>query len=120
MAHSEVLSIHCPATPQTTGLLNAERINHLPDGAIVVNTARGAIVDDDALIDALTSGKLWAAGLDVFNGEPRDIHPQYRQLDNVFLLPISVAPPMKPGMQWGFVRWITWTLFLAGRHRVTD
>ncbi len=87
LAHSEVLSIHCPATPQTTGLLNAERINHLPDGAIVVNTARGAIVDDDALIDALTSGKLWAAGLDVFNGEPRDIHPQYRQLDNVFLLP---------------------------------
>ena len=87
LAHSDVLSIHCPVTPQTTGLLNAERIAHLPDGAIVVNTARGAIVDDDALIDALKTGKLWAAGLDVFNGEPDAIHPQYRELDNVFLLP---------------------------------
>ena len=53
----------------------------------MVNTARGAIVDDDALIDALKSGKLWAAGLDVFNGEPDAIHPRYRELDNVFLLP---------------------------------
>lgn len=87
LAYSDVLSIHCPATPQTMGLLNAERIACLPDGAIVVNAARGAIIDDDALIAALVSGKLWAAGLDVYNGEPDAIHPQYRELDNVFLLP---------------------------------
>ena len=83
----DVLSIHCPATPQTTGLVNRERIALLPDGAIVVNTGRGGVVDDEALIEALTSGKLFAAGLDVFNGEPDRIHPKYRELDNVFLLP---------------------------------
>jgi len=87
LPHCDVLSIHCPATPETTGLLDAERLALLPDGAIVVNTARGGVVDDDALIGALKSGKLSAAGLDVFNGEPEDIHPDYRELDNVFLLP---------------------------------
>lgn len=87
LPHCDVLSLHCPATPETTGLLNAERIALLPRGAIVVNTARGAIIDDAALIDALKSGHLAAAGLDVFNGEPTDIHPEYRKLDNVFALP---------------------------------
>ncbi len=87
LPHCDVLSIHCPATPETTGLVNAERIALLPDGAIVINTARGGVIDDAALIDALKSGKLWAAGLDVFNGEPENIHPGYRELDNVFLLP---------------------------------
>lgn len=86
LAHSQFLSIHCPATPDTHHLLNAERIALLPDAAVVVNTARGAVVDDDALIAALTSGKLFAAGLDVFNGEP-NIDPRYRDLDNTFLLP---------------------------------
>ncbi len=81
------LSLHCPATPETHHLLNKERIARLPDGAVVVNTARGAIVDDDALIAALRSGKLAAAGLDVFNGEPENIHPEYRELPNTFLLP---------------------------------
>ncbi len=83
----DVLSLHCPATPETTGLLNAERIALLPKGAIVVNTARGAVIDDAALIAALKSGHVAAAGLDVFNGEPTDIHPEYRELDNVFGLP---------------------------------
>ncbi len=82
----DYLSIHCPATAETEGLLNAERIALLPDGAVVVNTARGPIIDDEALIAALRSGKLFAAGLDVFNDEP-DIHPAYRELENVFALP---------------------------------
>ena len=86
LPHCDFLSIHCPATPETEGLLNAARIALLPDGAVVVNTARGAIVDDGALIDALRSGKLFAAGLDVYNNEP-EIDPAYRELDNVFLLP---------------------------------
>lgn len=87
LAVSDVLSLHCPNNPDSEGLLNAERIAHLPDGAIVVNTARGTVVDDKALIEALSSGKLWAAGLDVFNGEPSGIDPAYRELDNVFVLP---------------------------------
>jgi lactate dehydrogenase-like 2-hydroxyacid dehydrogenase len=84
--HSDILSIHCPATPATHHFLNAQRIRLLPDNAIVVNTSRGAIVDDDALIQALQSGKLFAAGLDVFNNEP-NIDPRYKTLTNTFLLP---------------------------------
>jgi lactate dehydrogenase-like 2-hydroxyacid dehydrogenase len=82
----QILSLNCPNTPDTVGLLNADRIARLPDGAIVINTARGVVVDDDALIAALKSGKLAAAGLDVFSNEP-DIHPGYRDLKNTFLLP---------------------------------
>ncbi len=82
----DFLSLHCPATAETRGLLDARRIALLPRGAIVVNTARGAVVDDDALIEALRSGHLAAAGLDVYNGEP-DIDPRYRELWNTFLLP---------------------------------
>ncbi len=86
LPQADFLSIHCPATPETRGLLNAERIALLPADAVVVNTARGAVVDDDALITALASGRLFAAGLDVFNNEP-SIDPRYRDLPNTFLLP---------------------------------
>ncbi len=86
LPHCDFLSIHCPATPETHHLINAERIALMPDGAVVVNTARGAVVDDTALIEALRSGKLFAAGLDVFNNEP-NIDPRYKELPNTFLLP---------------------------------
>lgn len=86
MPNCDFLALHCVASPETTGLLNAERIALLPEGAIVVNASRGVVIDDDALIAALKSGKLYAAGLDVFNNEP-DINPAYRALDNVFLMP---------------------------------
>lgn len=82
----DFLSFHCPATPETRHLLNRERIELLPEGAFVINTARGSIVDDEALIAALRSGRLGGAGLDVFEGEP-NIHPGYRDLPNTFLLP---------------------------------
>jgi lactate dehydrogenase-like 2-hydroxyacid dehydrogenase len=86
LPHCDVLSLHCPATPETIGLMNAERLTLLPRGAILVNTARGGIVDDAALIDALRRGHLAAAGLDVYDGEP-NAHPDYRALPNTFLLP---------------------------------
>ena len=86
MGACDVLSLHCPATPETRNLIDAERIELLRPGVILVNTARGALIDDQALQAALRSGRVAAAGLDVYNDEP-DIHPGYRELDNTFLLP---------------------------------
>ena len=86
LAAVEVLSINCPATEDTIHFLNHERIALLPKGAIVVNSARGNVVDEEALIAALRSGHLGAAGLDVFEGEPK-VNPDFLTLDNVFLLP---------------------------------
>lgn len=86
LAVSDVLSLHCPATPDTTGIINEKTIALLPDRAILVNTARGNLVDEDALIKALQSGKLFAAGLDVFRKEPGG-NPDLSSLKNVFLLP---------------------------------
>ena len=83
----DVLSIHCPASTATRGLINRERLARMHRDAILVNTSRGGVIDDDALVEALETGVIAAAGLDVFNGEPGAIHPGYRQLDNVFLLP---------------------------------
>jgi len=102
LPHCDVLSIHCPATPQTTSLLNNDRIALLPDGAIVVNTGRGGVVDDDALVAALKSGKVYAAGLDVFNGEPDNVHPEYKKLDNVFLLPHLGSATFETRTNMGF------------------
>ena len=83
---ADFLSLHCPATPETTGLMNAERFALLPDGAVVVNTARGALIDEDALLAALDSGKVAAAGLDCFVTEPGG-NPAFSEYENVFMLP---------------------------------
>jgi lactate dehydrogenase-like 2-hydroxyacid dehydrogenase len=83
---SQFLSLHAPETPETRHFLNAKTIGLLPAGAIVVNTARGGLVADEDLIAALKSGRVAAAGLDVFEGEPT-IHPEYVSLKNTFLLP---------------------------------
>jgi lactate dehydrogenase-like 2-hydroxyacid dehydrogenase len=83
---SQFLSLHAPETPQTHHLLDAKAISLLPHGAIVVNTARGGLVVDDDLIAALKSERVAAAGLDVFEGEPK-LHPEYVSLKNTFLLP---------------------------------
>jgi lactate dehydrogenase-like 2-hydroxyacid dehydrogenase len=83
---SQFLSLHAPETPQTRHFLNSKTISLLPPGAIVVNAARGGLVVDDDLIAALKSGRVAAAGLDVFEGEPQ-LHPEYVSLKNTFLLP---------------------------------
>jgi glyoxylate reductase len=85
-AQSEFLSINCPATPDTINLLNEETIKYLPDGAVVANAARGDVINDDAMIKAMKSGKIFALGLDVYNGEPK-INEEYLKLNNLFLLP---------------------------------
>jgi lactate dehydrogenase-like 2-hydroxyacid dehydrogenase len=83
---SQFLSLHAPETSQTRHFLNAKAIGLLPLGAIVVNTARGGLVVDDDLIAALKGGRVAAAGLDVFEGEPK-LNPEYVSLKNTFLLP---------------------------------
>jgi lactate dehydrogenase-like 2-hydroxyacid dehydrogenase len=83
---TDFLSLHCPATPQTTGLINAARLGQLPQGAIVVNTARGALVVEDDLLAAIDSGHLAAAGLDCFVTEPGG-NPKFASHTNIFMLP---------------------------------
>ncbi len=86
LRESQFLSLHAPETPETHHFLNAATIKLLPPGSIVVNTARGGLVVDEDLIAALKSGQIAAAGLDVFEGEPK-LHPGYLELKNTFLLP---------------------------------
>jgi len=83
---SDFFSINCPATKETKHIINEKTIKHFPDGAVISNSARGDMVDDNAMVEALKNGKIYALGLDVYNGEP-DIHPEYLTLPNVFVLP---------------------------------
>lgn len=83
---SDVLSLHIPGTPETANLMDERRLALMPSGGILVNTARGSLVDDDALINALQTGHLFAAGLDVFKNEPALDH-RYLSQSNVYLLP---------------------------------
>jgi len=83
---ADFLCLQCPLTPETQGIVNANSIKDLPQGAIIINAGRGPLVEDEALIAALKSGRVAAAGLDVYTGEP-DIAAGYRDLPNVFLLP---------------------------------
>lgn len=83
---SQFLSLNAPETPATHHFLNAKTISLLPQGAIVVNTARGGLIKDEDLIEALKVGRVAAAGLDVYEGEPK-VNPGYIGLKNTFLLP---------------------------------
>jgi phosphoglycerate dehydrogenase-like enzyme len=86
LAESDVVSLHTPLTRETHHLVNAERLARMKRGAILINTARGAVVDEAALIDALRSGHLFGAGLDVYEHEP-SVPDELRALENVVLLP---------------------------------
>lgn len=111
---SQFLSLNAPSTPETLNFLNAERIAQLPDDAVVVNTARGNMVDDEALIAALRSGRVRAAGLDVFAGEPKH-HPAYLELDNVFMLPHLGSATRETRDAMGFCCLDNLDAFFAGR-----
>jgi len=101
LPHCDILSINAPMTAETRKWVNAERIARLPKGAIVVNTARGGVVDDEALIAALKSGHLFSVGIDVFDGEPK-IHQGYYGLENAFLLPHMGSATVETRNAMGF------------------
>ena len=86
MSVSDVLSVCCPASKETINLINKETLEYLPKGAVVTNVARGDIVDDEALIDALNRRKVYAVGLDVYKGEP-NLNPGYLKHKSAFILP---------------------------------
>ncbi len=86
LAQSDFVSLHCPLTPETRNLVSRERIRRMKRGAVLINTARGGVVDDAALAEALADGHLAAAGIDVFPDEPR-VPKAYLELENVVLTP---------------------------------
>ena len=83
---SDILSINCPATEETKNIINKETLNFFPTGAVITNSARGDMIEDNAMVEALKKREIYALGLDVYKGAP-DIHPEYLNLDNVFILP---------------------------------
>tara|TARA_Y100000590_G_scaffold299163_1_gene337336 strand:- start:152 stop:1108 length:957 start_codon:yes stop_codon:yes gene_type:complete len=83
---SDVLSICCPATKETKDIINKETLEYFPSGAIITNVARGDMVDDEAMVQALVNRKIYAIGLDVYKGEPK-IHQGYLNQPTAFILP---------------------------------
>lgn len=86
LSESDIVSIHASLTPQSYHLISKERLGLMKKTAVLINVARGPIVDEKALAEALEQGKIWAAGLDVYENEPQ-IEPKLLQLENVILLP---------------------------------
>jgi lactate dehydrogenase-like 2-hydroxyacid dehydrogenase len=107
LAAGDIFLIAAPGRPELKGFLDRARIALMPEGAVVVNISRGDLIDDDALIEALQSGRLFAAGLDVFANEP-NIDPRYRTLDNIFLSPHigSATHETRDAMGWLLIRGI--------------
>ncbi len=86
LTRSAVLSLHCPLTDQTRGMLDRAALEKLPQGAVIINTARGGIMEENAAIDLLESGRLGGVGLDVYEGEPR-LNPRWLKAPRAVLLP---------------------------------
>jgi D-3-phosphoglycerate dehydrogenase len=87
LARSDIVSLHCPLTPETRGMIGEVEFQAMKSGAVLINTARGPLVDEYALIHALESGKLHGAGLDVFPNEPVPAESRLRVMPNVVLTP---------------------------------
>jgi len=87
LARADFVSLHCPKTPETVGMFDAARLKRMKATAYLINTARGGIVDEPALYDALVSGKLAGAGLDVFEQEPPPVGHSLFELPNVIVAP---------------------------------
>jgi glyoxylate reductase len=86
LSESDFVSLHTNLSPETRHLINAERLRQMKPTAVLVNTSRGPVIDEEALADALASGEIFAAGLDVFEREP-EVHPKLIELENVVIIP---------------------------------
>ena len=115
LAVADFLSFNCPMSAEMKGYLNSQRIALMPNDAVVVNTARGGLIDDASLIAALKSGRIAAAGLDVFDGEPT-INPGYRALDNIFMTPHQGSATIETRNAMGFRALDNLDAFFAGRE----
>ncbi|MGB3243872.1 MAG: D-glycerate dehydrogenase [Sulfitobacter sp.] len=111
---ADFLSLHCPATPETTNLMNDERFALMPAGAVIVNTARGALVDEDALMTALDTGQIAAAGLDCFKVEPGG-NPAFARYENIFMLPHIGSATRQTRDAMGFRALDNLDAFFAGK-----
>ena len=111
---ADFLSLHCPATSDTVDLIDAERLAMLPAGAVVVNTSRGALLDEAALMASLDSGHVAAAGLDCFKVEPGG-NPDFARYENVFMLPHIGSATRKTRDAMGFRALDNLDAFFAGK-----
>ena len=96
---SDVLSICCPATKKLKDIINKETLEYFPSGAIITNVARGDMIDDEAMIQALINRKIYAIGLDVYKGEPK-IHQGYLNQPTAFILTHLGSASKKPEWPW--------------------
>ncbi len=118
IARADIVTLHCPASAGTRHLLDARRIGSMKPGAYVVNTARGDLIDEDALIAALSDGRLGGAGLDVFLGEP-DVDRRLLSLPNVIAIP-HLGSATVEGRETAGERVIANIRFWADGHRPPD
>ena len=86
IANMEIISINIPLTPSTANILNAERLKRMRPSSVLINTSRGGLIDEEALVENLMKGRIAAAALDVFESEPH-VNPKLMDLENVVLLP---------------------------------
>ncbi len=117
LPHCQVLSLNAASGPGTVGVMNAAAFQRLPDNAVFVNASRGALVDEEALIAALRSGKLFAAGLDVFAAEP-SIDPRLAAMENVFLTPHMGSATVETRDEMGFRALDNISAVLAGKPAI--
>jgi lactate dehydrogenase-like 2-hydroxyacid dehydrogenase len=113
----DFLSIHAPGGATTDRMIDARALSLLPPGAVLVNVARGSLIDEDALYDALTSGKLFAAGLDVFRDEPH-YDMRFADLDNVVLSPHVASASKETRDAMGYRALDNIAAVLAGRPAI--
>jgi len=114
LPHCHFLSLHCPGNRENEGLIDARRIQLLPRGAVIVNTARGNLLDEQAVRAALASGQLFAVGLDVFRNEPQ-VDPAWFGLDAAYLLPHIGSATVETRNAMGFRCLDNLDAFFAGR-----